>query len=70
MSHKCCNLYYSFPLIFGINFRYEHNYVQVHNNIDELVIRENIYYMAVIDKKYCHVIHRLICSNVNNSIYI
>ena len=35
MSHKCCNIYYSFPLIFGINFRYEPDYVQGHNDIDE-----------------------------------
>ena len=37
MSHKGCNLYSSFPLIFGTNFRYEPNYVQGHNNIEELV---------------------------------
>ena len=37
MSRKGCNLYYSFPLIFGTNFRYEPNYVQGHNNIEELV---------------------------------
>ena len=37
MSHKGCNLYYSFPLIFGTNFRYEPNYVQGHNNIEELL---------------------------------
>ena len=36
MSHKCCNLYYSFPLVFGTNFRNEPKYVQGHNNIDEL----------------------------------
>ena len=37
MLHKCCKLYYSFPLVLGTNFRYEPNYFQGHNNIDELV---------------------------------